>query len=439
LPRHAEQGIVIALLATAMLLVIGAMAALSIDVVTFYTARSEAQLAADAAALAGARVLANSGITSNPGGSVATADNLARAVALQVAEQNQVSGSYLTAANVPTPVIGGTDTNPTVTVKVQITNLPTFFARIWGRTRVTVGASATAEAYNPSGASVLSVSGTATPVAPLCVKPWLLPNIDPTSTSGNPIFDSASGAIFDPTLVGKGWPNSPPNPGGNPDGLYALCAGDCSTGITAPLMGAYYPGAAADFPVPTALPACSAGFNPYQLAVAGCIQQPISCGAISAINPGINIDTIAYANNTGSRDSDAVQAAKCLTHYNAPGDADSIDTLVGPGPPFQFLGGNQNPVAGAVGQAVLVSDSLVTIPVINNPPGTPTNPVTVIGFLQVFLNPSALTPMPYTAGPASPNEIPATIINLAGCGTSASGLPIFGNGASPVSVRLISP
>ena len=38
-----------------MLFVIGAMAALSIDVVTLYTARSEAQLAADGAALAAAR------------------------------------------------------------------------------------------------------------------------------------------------------------------------------------------------------------------------------------------------------------------------------------------------------------------------------------------------------------------------------------------------
>ena len=70
--RHnREQGIVIALVAAFMLVVIGAMMALSIDVVTFYTARSEAQLAADAAALAGARVLANSGITSDPGGASA--------------------------------------------------------------------------------------------------------------------------------------------------------------------------------------------------------------------------------------------------------------------------------------------------------------------------------------------------------------------------------
>jgi uncharacterized membrane protein len=41
------------LVAVVMLFVVGAMAALSIDVVTLYTARSEAQLAADGAALAG--------------------------------------------------------------------------------------------------------------------------------------------------------------------------------------------------------------------------------------------------------------------------------------------------------------------------------------------------------------------------------------------------
>ena len=53
------------LVAVFMLFVVGAMAALSIDVVTLYTARSEAQLAADGAALAGARAFANSGVTSD--------------------------------------------------------------------------------------------------------------------------------------------------------------------------------------------------------------------------------------------------------------------------------------------------------------------------------------------------------------------------------------
>ena len=51
--RDREQGVVITLVAVFMLAVLGAMAAISIDVTTFYTARSEAQLAADSAALGG--------------------------------------------------------------------------------------------------------------------------------------------------------------------------------------------------------------------------------------------------------------------------------------------------------------------------------------------------------------------------------------------------
>jgi uncharacterized membrane protein len=50
--RNHEQGLIITLVAVFMLFVIVAMAALAVDVVTLYTARSEAQLAADGAALA---------------------------------------------------------------------------------------------------------------------------------------------------------------------------------------------------------------------------------------------------------------------------------------------------------------------------------------------------------------------------------------------------
>ncbi len=62
--RKGEEGVVVVLVAVFLLFVVAAMAALSVDLVTFYTARSEAQRAADGAALAGARVLANSGMTS---------------------------------------------------------------------------------------------------------------------------------------------------------------------------------------------------------------------------------------------------------------------------------------------------------------------------------------------------------------------------------------
>ncbi len=127
-----EQGVVISLVAVLVLFVVGAMAALSIDVVTIYTARSEAQLAADAAALAGARVLANSGATSSSSGpSMLSAWALAQTVALQVAQQNRVGGANLTAGNVNFVGPGTNNNNPTVTVRVQKIDLPTFFARIW--------------------------------------------------------------------------------------------------------------------------------------------------------------------------------------------------------------------------------------------------------------------------------------------------------------------
>ena len=53
------------LVAVAMVAII-AMAALSIDVITLYLAKEEAQRAADAAALAGAQVISLSGLTGDP-------------------------------------------------------------------------------------------------------------------------------------------------------------------------------------------------------------------------------------------------------------------------------------------------------------------------------------------------------------------------------------
>ena len=134
--RNNEQGVIILLVAVFMLFVVGAMAALAIDVVTLYTARSEAQLAADSGALAGARVLANSGMTSDPtGGLTANAEINAAAVATQVATHNLVGGARLVNAQVPPPTFtndAAPPYNPRITVQIQVSTLPTFFARIWG-------------------------------------------------------------------------------------------------------------------------------------------------------------------------------------------------------------------------------------------------------------------------------------------------------------------
>ena len=405
-----------------MLFVIGAMAALSIDVVTIYTARSEAQLAADAAALAGARVLANSGATSDTSGlSMANAWDRAKQVALQVAEQNKVGGMNLSAADITLPASpGGSNTNPTVKVTVQKNNLPTFFARIWGTRQVTVGATATAEAYNASGAG--AAVGTAAPpptIALTCVKPWLLPNMDPRDASGGTtIFDPTTGALTDSpsTLLGH-------TTAGPPSRLQARCS-DCSvTPVPSPSPWQYYPGdPTTTFPPPTqALPSCTPALTTaYQKSIAGCIETPIAC------NSNANFDTANYP----SRNAETRDPVNCLTHaINNKGDeVDPASTT----PPFQFLAGDDNPVVGAAGNDVILSDSLVTVPVFNSTKGTaPSNPVTIIGFVQLFLS---------FRGRASPANgfVRTEVINVVGCGTAATGQPILGNGSSPVAVRLIS-
>src|SRR5262245_11498735 len=63
--RREERGVTMVLVAFAMLAII-AMAALSIDISNLYLARAEAQRSTDSAALAAARVIALSGITSDP-------------------------------------------------------------------------------------------------------------------------------------------------------------------------------------------------------------------------------------------------------------------------------------------------------------------------------------------------------------------------------------
>ncbi len=65
-----ELGVTMVLVAIAMVAII-AMAAMSIDLVTLYLAREEAQRSADGAALAAARVISASGIT----GTAAPANN----------------------------------------------------------------------------------------------------------------------------------------------------------------------------------------------------------------------------------------------------------------------------------------------------------------------------------------------------------------------------
>jgi hypothetical protein len=107
--------------------------------------------------------------------------------------------------------------------------------------------------------------------------------------------------------------------------------------------------------------------------------------------------------------------------------------------PFQIHAGKGSPlvVAGLVSSDDLItsSSSIVTIPIYDsNPPVQLVGvepPVTIVGFLQVFIN-----GVDTTTGNTTGN-INVTVMNVAGCSNGATSPPVFGT--SPVPVRLITP
>jgi len=150
--RHGERGVTMVFVALAMVAII-AMAALSIDVITLYLAREEAQRSADAAALAAARFLSLSGVTGDPLYSQVTFWQTACAEARQAAQavvnQNTIGrgpADIVTVTflynGVTTDCSGGAAfaINPQVKVDVTRQGLPTFFSRIWNRSVSSVSA-----------------------------------------------------------------------------------------------------------------------------------------------------------------------------------------------------------------------------------------------------------------------------------------------------------
>src|SRR5579864_8764743 len=138
--RHDERGQTILLVAISMVSLLG-MAALAIDIVTLYVARSEIQRATDAAALAGAKAIADSGFTSLPTTdsnysnaqalALSMATNSINAVILATPAVNLVAGMQPLELGAPS-VDWTHQGNPRITVTLVRSNLPTFFSKIWG-------------------------------------------------------------------------------------------------------------------------------------------------------------------------------------------------------------------------------------------------------------------------------------------------------------------
>ena len=455
-----------------------AMAALSIDVVTLYLAREEAQRSADAAALAAARVLSVSGITgtANPltdnawwvsicGGSGSVASQTAQAVAIQngvgSAAPSTVQVTYSAGGAGPAANCSGLPAafavNPMVTVLVTRSTLPTFFSRIWGRTGNSVSATATAEAFNPSNSGNVGngPTGTITPVLPRCVKPWIVPNRDPLYPAANcppfgagrcnPLVNKSDSSINHPgiSLNGAGggstgvigeniWLVPDCHYSGSTCGLRsnpALANIAGTTHIKPPPNLEYLPGIVDT--ASAASPSCT-GAHAYERAITGCDQSTnYQCGSQ-------NRNTVDLSENPAFS-HDTRDAVQCLTrqsddtNYTSPSGQDTLNPYAAPsGFPFEILAGTSTPLAGLSGKPISSSNSIVSLPIyddattLNNSGQTS---VTFVGFLQVFIN-----------AVDQYGNINVTILNVSGCsdGTGGSvGAPALGS--SPVPIRLITP
>jgi Flp pilus assembly protein TadG len=442
--RNGERGVTMIIVVIAMMSML-AMVALAVDVITLYAARSEAQRAADAAALAAAKMLVDAGVTGDPtliNPTVqSTAQTLATQAAQSVAGQSAIAGRPIAVADVAVTFPNGGNAasfaiNPTVNVTVQNTNLPTFFARIWSRAALTVRATATAEGFNPSNSQALNL-GIGVPVIARGVKPFLLPNCDPVNAT-NPgsncvggvprFFDATTGALINPGLAPTGIIGETFN-------VSSACTGvgpGCTVGPAT--AGLYYP---AQMPPATdACPAtCGGGGTNFETDIECSNPSPISCSNAAVTPPIVDtltVDTTVFPEGGGGPAQSGVQ---CLIHQTGGSGMDTLTTPITY--PLQIQVGHDNPARSpslSANDYITTSDSLVTVPVYEPPVGSPApvGPVNIIGFLQVFIVRAA----PAGGGPKA-GSFDVTIVNVSGCGLGATATPVYTGNASAVPVRLI--
>ncbi len=449
--RRGERGQTIILVAISLISLL-AMAALAIDVVTLYVARTEIQRAADAAALAGAKAMADSGITtlptSDPQFSSGAVQLLAQSMATSAiaavlaTPNNQVSGFTVAPGsptfNFSTSPGAAPINNPHVTVTLQQTGLPTFFAHIWGTRTATASATATAEAYNPANTGA---GNNFAPIAPRSVKPWLVANLDPKQAP-NTFVNAASGAV-EANAVGEQFDLTPDC--SNAHRHHCHLANLKLQTSPSPATVQYVPAPPSGNPANVCPTVCGGGSqyeqtiecadaNQYTYFQCGTSNNGTSISWWDGVNPGGAANPPTGTGGT----NDSGDGTQCLIHATAAGSGQGQDALSNPNAwasgPFQILGQSGNPVT--------TSSSIVTIPLIDAttplPSAFPGAPVTIVGFLQAFINgvePGVLGSTDNVGG-----DINITVLNVVGCNPNANGTPVVGgSGASAIPVRLITP
>jgi Flp pilus assembly protein TadG len=451
--RHGDRGVSILIIAVSMIFILG-MAGLGIDLASLYVGRSQAQRAADAAALAAANYLASDASCVNGGGGSisASCQALARQQAETVGNQNLIAGISPNIQDGDVTFLDTSASDPQVQVvaardTARGNPMPTFFVKIFGIKTANVSASAVAEAYTSSGSGP--------PVGAKCVKPWLIPNCDPGNTnpsqkntncaSAAGYFVIPSGNYVSSTLARTG--QAPGGPIGEPFTMKPGSPGSAAA------PGQYY---AAFIPdtnaAPTECPSCasstpggggSGSAAVYRENIECCNQNPITCGP----------NTFTLQSSAGNMVGPTRQGVDCLIHqsggsYSSNCGQDTMNGIANPctnaappimQQPFTIMAGPNNPYStpGKKLIPMTASDSVVTVPIWD---GTPLqsgqNPnVNIVGFMQVFLQ-SEGNPQ---------GSVYSTIMNVTSCGNggSGSGSPggnggaIVAPGGSPIPVRLI--
>jgi hypothetical protein len=399
--ENSQRGSSLFIVGAAMLALVGLMG-LGIDLVALYLGKSEAQRSADAAALAGAQEFVTSGFISGVV-SQATVQTMATNQAITVGQKNLVGGA---APGIPTGNVTFDFThagNPLITVQVGAT-LSTYFMQIFGVTSANIAATATAEAYDPSGAP----AGGPT-LCTSCLRPFLVPNCDPDHLVAAPGGNTSCPSSGVPGKNQDYFLN-PPNyginrPGAAPTGIvgesWSLHTGGPTSGAPSQWYSIAFLGAQSK--------------SAWQANIASCNTDAIVCGTV--------LQTLQ-----GKAVGPADKGIESLIHASGQNLAQGQDTInvAGGTLPFPMYAGSNNPLvkAGIVasGAQITQSDSLVTVPVYNGSALTPGgSTVTVVGYLQMFI-----TDVIHNG---TDDIIDAIITNVMSCGAATGGTCAAGGNA----------
>jgi hypothetical protein len=270
----------------------------------------------------------------------------------------------------------------------------------------------------------------------ISVKPWLIPNCDPTTNSkscpGSPYYLNSSYALNSPGLIGQQVQFSPRTRRRRVIGQYYL------------LDMSVLPGSATVCPSASTLPA-----NSCSLVGSGGYHDDIACGNRNDLSCG---STVQLHTTPASLLSDMIAGTQCLIHTNVaiappppppppracpdPNDPSSDCFVIqAPGSliPVQINGGQSNPNTALQGvNNISRSDSIVTVPIFDGAADLCTSScpsvtnAQVIGFLQLGIQ--------YVT---TNGDIGAVILNVAGCNPAPTGTAVSGSGVTPIPVRLI--